>query len=246
MRNMAIVQFTAAVNAIRGKLNGSVFNKARTIPTLQGKQMPPKKRTVNQSAYRNIFAQVQGAWKTLTQAEQQSFADAAAIFPVRNRFGDLVHISGYNWFIRTNLLRLSVDLDLLREANNNAQGASGYDTWMHQLSVVENPDSNPSLHIRYVAQVSIPAIVGNRFIAYVSAPVSAGVTAFHGNWIVAGFGLVPGNSSVGTMHTFELNKFTAALGHTYRPGDYVFVRFLVVAPQNGATYQDEFFRVQLS
>lgn len=208
--------------------------------------MPPKKRTEKQSAYRNVFGQVQRAWKTLTVEQQQSFKDSADMFPVRNRLGDLVHLSGYNWFIRTNLLLLSVDLDLLRETNNNVSGSVSYDQWTEQYAQLTGSGATQALSIRFDARVSETALVGNRYIAYVSAPVSAGITAFHGNWIVAGFGLVPSSTTVGAIHTYQINRYTSFLPHNYRVGDYVFVRFLVMAPQNGATYQDEYFRVQLT
>lgn len=243
---MAIVQFTAIVNEIRGKLNGSVFNRARTVSTLQGKQMPPKKRTGKQSEYRNTFAQVQRAWKTLTPVEQQTFADAADMFPVRNRFGELVHISGYNWFIRTNLLRLSVDLDLLRSANTSASGATAYDQYTVLNAELQELPGGNRIEVDVRARVSEGAIIGNSYIAYVSRPVSPGQTAFYGNWIVAGFGLIPGFTSPGDFQNFIVSRATSAIGHTYRKGDHVFVRFLVVATQNGATYQDIVFRVQLT
>lgn len=54
--NMAIIQYTAVVNQIRGKLNGSVFNKTKTGYTLQRKQQQSKGDRGFQSEIRGVIS----------------------------------------------------------------------------------------------------------------------------------------------------------------------------------------------
>src|SRR5690606_13167075 len=97
---MAVVQYTGIVNQIRGKLNGSVFNKARNVNTLQRKQQSPRRNVGFQSEVRGIFSAAQRSWKTLTTSQHQQWATAAVNNPSRDRFGNLVPLSGYNQYIK--------------------------------------------------------------------------------------------------------------------------------------------------
>lgn len=100
MVSMAIVQYTGLVNQIRGKLNGSVFNKARNVNTLQRKQQAPRRGVGFQSEPRNIFSSAQRSWRGLTGTQRTQWALAAVNNPSRDRFGNLVALSGYNQYIK--------------------------------------------------------------------------------------------------------------------------------------------------
>lgn len=101
---MAIIQYTGIVNQIRGKLNGSVFNKARTVSTMQRKQQQAKGARGFQGEVRNFFSRYQRTWRTIGSGNQTSWQLTATNNPARDRFGDLVVLSGYNQFIKASML----------------------------------------------------------------------------------------------------------------------------------------------
>lgn len=123
---MAIIQYTGIVNQIRGKLNGSVFNKSKNSYTLQSKQMPRKGMTALQAHRRRQFGVVQRAWKTLSAAEKADAELAAANNPVFDRFGNEVILSGYNHWVKTNVIRVQNKLPILPDIETDP--AVGFET----------------------------------------------------------------------------------------------------------------------
>lgn len=183
---MAVIQYTAVVNQIRGKLNGSVFNRSRNGYTLQRKQQPTRAVKGIQPLRRNQFSEVQRAWKALSPSQKGSWAAAAAANPAFDRFGQQTVLSGYNQYIKCNMFRVAASLPLLSVAPSGT--AEGVDitlsftntrfweltpagdiqvTWEQSVEVSE---ARPELHAFFD----------------LSLPVSAGVTAYYGTWYLIG------------------------------------------------------------
>lgn len=240
---MAIVQYTAIVNQIRGKLNGSVFNKSRNAYTLGRKPSPPKGATQAQSGTRVAFGQVQRTWRVLTEAEKQSWATVAANHPVRDRFGQLVYMSGYNWFIKANMFNVSIGASIRRMAVPNA--LSQYvlsdlqvgDLELDQIDGVERIGLAFSLQIDQSSPTPVSALVS------ISPPVSNGVTKYYGNYYNLTDTQFLANLPVGTRLALSSRIPVRSGFPTYEPGDLVWVRILFFTIQNGVTYQEYNVRV---
>lgn len=103
---MAVVQYSALVTQLRGKLGGSQFNKGHAGYTLQRKSTPTIRHTPAQLAQRQRVATAQRLWKTESDIRQQEAAQAAASNPTADRFGQQVVLSGYNQYIKIQTRRL--------------------------------------------------------------------------------------------------------------------------------------------
>ena len=99
---MAKVKFTAVVADMRNKLNGSVFSKNKGGAYVRTKVTPVNPQTDAQQNVRSILATLSAAWRGLTQAQRDSWINAAPSFPYRDIFGDSKILSGAQLFIKLN------------------------------------------------------------------------------------------------------------------------------------------------
>lgn len=100
---MAKVLFTAVVADMRNKLNGSVFSKNRGGSYVRTKVTPVNPQTDAQQSVRGRFGAFAAAWRGLTEAERQSWIDAAPSFPVTDIFGSSKILSGSQLYSKLNL-----------------------------------------------------------------------------------------------------------------------------------------------
>lgn len=184
---MAVIQYTGLVNQIRGKVNGSVLNKSRTVNTVQKKQQPPKGGRGFQSEIRQDFSYAQRIWKDLTPSQQTSWQTAASFNPSRDRFGNQVVLSGYNQFIKARVFA-SYSFSLFSfDAYPAAAPTKIFDIVSISTPSFYNSGSGGTAFSAYIDDYSIGDVSGYGFIFDISLPVSSGVTSYHGRWVnVAG------------------------------------------------------------
>lgn len=184
---MAVIQYTGLVNQIRGKVNGSVLNRSRTVNTVQKKQQPPKGGRGFQSEIRQDFSYAQRIWKDLTPSQQTSWRTAASLNPSRDRFGNQVVLSGYNQFIKARVFA-SYSFSLF---SFDAYPAAA-PTKIFEIVSISSPSfynsvSGGTAFSAYIDDYSIEDASGYGFIFDISLPISSGVTSYHGRWVnVAG------------------------------------------------------------
>lgn len=100
---MAKVKFSALIAEMRNKLNGSVFSRNRGGAYLRNKVTPTNPQTIAQVAARNLLTTFSQAWRTLTQAERDSWTSAVSQWAKTDIFGDIVNPSGNTLFNRLNI-----------------------------------------------------------------------------------------------------------------------------------------------
>lgn len=205
---MAVVQYTGVVNQIRGKLNGSVFNKGKTSYTLQRKQQPPKGWRGNQLLSRSVFGYVQRYWKQLTDSQRNSWAATSAANPSVDRFGQQVTLSGYNYFIKAWIRLRSIGAGVpLSGSTLPAPAVSINAAVITNLNIVVN-ELGDSL-ISYDFTGSRSSATGQYFAIHrVALPTSTGVTVYHGGWrLISGVGV--GTNMNGTITGNLGNRYPA-------------------------------------
>lgn len=106
---MAVIQYSALLTQLRGKLGGSQFNKGHSSYSLQRKSNPTIRQTPAQIRQRQIIGVVQREWKTEPQVRRAQAAAAAQSNPVFNRLGQQVVLSGYNHYVKIMSWRLLVN-----------------------------------------------------------------------------------------------------------------------------------------
>lgn len=118
---MATLQMGAIVTGIKGKIGGTVFQgsstgqSAKCIDAIRDSAKLTKAdagRVINTLP---ITAQIAGAWRTLTEAEQTSWITGAVNYPAFNRFGVAYTPSGYQVFMTLNFQIVSAGGTLLTE-----------------------------------------------------------------------------------------------------------------------------------
>lgn len=95
---MAVLKFSALVSAIQGKLNGSVLSKGKSGAVIYNKPVPRKEPTAKQLQVRGSFSYASKDWDQLSDTQKADWDVIGVNNPVPNRFGDMVEISGYNYF----------------------------------------------------------------------------------------------------------------------------------------------------
>lgn len=229
---MAVVQYSAIVNQMRGKLGGSVFNKSKNANTVQRKQQQPIGARGFQSEVRNFFSKFQRTWKELTMVQRTNWQVTANNNHTRDRFGNLTTLSGYNQFVKASMLAEYANAPLPTSpftgaapgalmTFDSAVGISFYQLGSGSVGVTGtiNADVNP---------------FGNPFylIIDVSIPVSAGVMSYHGRY----------THVVGAVTTsFDDYSFDQDLGAKYPmpiSGQKVFFRLRIVHVTSGVVVQE--------
>lgn len=100
---MAKVKFSALVAEMRNKLNGSVFSRNRGGAYLRNKVTPTNPRSIAQVQARNLLTQFSQAWRTLTQAQRDSWSSVVSQWAKTDIFGDIVNPSGNTLYNRLNI-----------------------------------------------------------------------------------------------------------------------------------------------
>lgn len=99
---MAKVLFTAVVADMRNKLNGTVFSKNRYGSYTRTKVTPVNPQTTAQQNARNMLATFSASWRTLSEAERQSWINAAPNFPRTDIYGNPKILSGNALYVSLN------------------------------------------------------------------------------------------------------------------------------------------------
>lgn len=231
---MAVIQYTGIVNQIRGKLNGSVFNKARNANTLQRKQQAPRRNVGFSAEPRNVFSVAQRSWKGLTSTQRSQWAAAATNNPSRDRFGELVALSGYNQYIKAFVLASYAGVTPPETPDINP--APALDEIAFDWSQVEfRALSTGATEIEFINFLLNYAGTSTDFhmIIDVGLPVSEGVTVYYGRYSFVHALLVADGVDI---------TFSESLGSRYplpANGQPIYVRFRVIYVPNGAiVFQD--------
>ena len=229
---MAVIQYTGIVNQIRGKLNGSVFNRSRNVNTLQRKQQQSKGQKGYQSQPRTAFSFIQRAWKTLLPSQHADWALTAVNNPARDRFGDLTTLSGYNQFIKCNIFRHTAGLDVLGTPDTAA--AAGISVLNDPgVDVEAYPHIGGRVRLETSFRVSLASYPPNLIVSFdVSLPVSEGVTAYHGRFINLYGGVLTSSAFINVSKVMS-DRFPMPTD-----GARCFARIRIANSQNGAVLYD--------
>jgi len=106
---MAIITLAAPVSGIRGKVGGVVYSANRSGPYVKAWSRGSNPNTLLQTAHRANLSGLAISWRALSGAQQTAW-DVYAALPAQdltNSLGETYSISGFNWYIRINLNRLS-------------------------------------------------------------------------------------------------------------------------------------------
>lgn len=179
---MAVVQYTGIVNQIRGKVNGSVFNKSRNAFTLQKKQQQTKGSKGSQFEIRNIFSTVQRGWKDATPTQQSDWQVAAQNNPSRDRFGNQTILSGYNQYIKANILRWYANDEISPAVvPTTAPTVTISNFAIYAIDFTRDANGNVICAFEFGFDSSLLDVLA--YVADISLPISRGITNYYGRYV---------------------------------------------------------------
>jgi hypothetical protein len=108
---MAKVKFSALMSDLRGKVNGSVFQKGRFGMILRTKTSPVQRNTPEQSQAKMLLTEYAQKWRTLDPDVMKAWNAAVEDFKTTDVFGDSMVPTGLNLYVQ-----LNVNLSLIGQA----------------------------------------------------------------------------------------------------------------------------------
>lgn len=236
---MAIIQYTAIVNQLRGKLNGSQFNKGRTSYTLQSKASQTKQVKGNQSAARSEFAFVQRSWKALPPSTKQAWAQVAANNPDTDRFGQPVTLSGYNKYIQCVLRSRTTGWMPIDPPITSPAPAFSFSA-LSVSNLAFSQSSNGNVSASGTISISSPEMSTDFVIsAYMSYPYSAGITQYYNTHVKMW------NERSNLNMVIQFDEDIAGRYPMPQAGQIVEFKFIVIWLGNGVKVQEQVVKYQL-
>lgn len=122
---MAIIKLGSLVLGIRGTVGGVVYSAGLGGPYARAWGRSSNPRAVLQQRSRAHLGGLPGAWQSVSASERSDWDVFAATDPepTFNSLGEPVTLSGYNYFVRCNVRRLQVGLDVLLLAPTGIQAS---------------------------------------------------------------------------------------------------------------------------
>ena len=178
-----------------GKLGGHVFSGGpggASVHTLAKARNP---QTKYQMAIRARFTLLSQGWRDLTESQRESWYGAESEFSRKNRFGDVVLLSGKNLFNALNAQRLIIGLPIEVIAPLPMETAS---------NIIRTIVFDISAPFLFIGGIFTP---GAEYIVVATPKVSNGAKSFRGQLRIIGIGVGDNNGN-------HLNG-TISLGKAY-------------------------------
>jgi len=109
---MAVINYSGLIDSIKGKMQGTVFQKGSTRHIIRNKGSVHKTNSFEQQQKHQILQAKHKAWQNLSASDKQSWRDYAALYDLTDKFGVSRTISGHNWFCSANC-----NLDIIGQSN---------------------------------------------------------------------------------------------------------------------------------
>jgi hypothetical protein len=187
---------------------GGLYSRARVTPT--------NPSTTPQQIIRNTLATLASIWDTLTTTEQDSWRILGINLPVMGHLGNPIHLSGQQWFQKSNITRIYAGEALQQEYSGAFALAS--------ITIpIPTPTATPSATVS-VAFNSGPFdswnVTGGFLLVFASRPQNPGISFFKGP-----FQLVGKIAGAATSPAGMTSPFTASVA-----GQKIFYRFRAQDP----------------
>lgn len=114
---MALIKFGGGVTDARGSVGGTVFSRNKSGAYMKQRTAPINPKTILQSQIRALVALVSASWRTATTAAQKAaWAVYASNVPAKNKLGEVINLSGFNQFVKSNLAAQNAGLSAIADA----------------------------------------------------------------------------------------------------------------------------------
>jgi len=164
----AKIQYGALVTELKGKIGGTVFQSGRYGFQARNKPQAFRNPSVTQSHIRGVILTISKNWRTLTQAERDSWDAVAPSWPAVDAFGNPMLLTGYNVFCKCNFWRWNL-------ANTiDANGSLPELIWVPTSVTLDIQEALAKVEISYAPD---PVDNNTTVLVYTAGQVSAGRTS---------------------------------------------------------------------
>jgi len=103
---MALVRYGGGIIQMSGSIGGNVYARNRYGNYVRARTVPTNPNTAGQQEVRAAIAWLTEHWSsTLSAAQRTAWNLYAASVPMLNKLGEVVHLSGFNHFVRAHAAR---------------------------------------------------------------------------------------------------------------------------------------------
>lgn len=111
---MALVKYGGGIVQMSGSIAGNTYARNRYGNYVRARTKPTNPNTELQQAVRNAMAFLTDRWaQTLTAVQRAAWVLYAANVVMLNKLGESVHITGYNHYLRSNMIRKQVGIAVI-------------------------------------------------------------------------------------------------------------------------------------
>lgn len=111
---MALVKYGGGITQMSGSIGGNTFARNRGGNYVRAKTIPINPNTGLQQVVRAAMAFLTERWSgTLTAAQRTAWNLYASSVAVKNRLGENVFLSGFNHYVRSNMIRKQLALTVV-------------------------------------------------------------------------------------------------------------------------------------
>jgi len=168
---MALIKFGALITDFSGKIGGTIFSKNRGGSYAKNRVVPNNPATPSQSLVRGRFGSLSSQWRTLTQAQRDSFTAATGNFPKSNRIGDTIQLAGNALFVALNSALLAVGEAII----TSAPAAAGVTEFL--ITSLTSALTDTASRLKVSADAIDPELQADMLVqVFATPPVSPGIS----------------------------------------------------------------------
>lgn len=168
IKSALVTQMSGSIGGLTGSRNrGGMYIRSRAIPT--------NPTTGPQTAVRNVFGAMSAAWSSVLSPAQRAAWDLyASNVPVTDRLGDSIYLSGQQWFVGANTLRIRSGFAFI------ADGPTTFSRPSFTTPTSLSLGTDGSIGFAYTATDDWANEAGGALICFAGKPVSRGINFFKG------------------------------------------------------------------
>jgi len=113
---MALIKFGGGVIQASGSIAGTTYARNRFGNYSRSRTKPVNPQSAGQNLIRSSLAYLSQYWGAILSSEQRgAWATFAASVPSLNRLGEQVYLTGFNQFLKSNIVRLQAEQTIIQE-----------------------------------------------------------------------------------------------------------------------------------
>jgi hypothetical protein len=231
---MAKYTLGSGISQFKGSEGGATFQKCGKVFAFRKRAVPVQKKSVKQTQSQNLFGAMASRYRTLTLAQRNSFANAAATYARVNSLGTTYHQTGRQMQLGTNFIRVTTGRAIL----NVTAIAVAFTTIAPNFY-----NCNPGALSFTMAINPITVQSGFDILVYASRPTSAGLQNASVNKTLIGFFTQNQNTSLQNWFTRWQNVFGPMAPFLLQ---WIYVRMDLIQNNSGQVRQSIEFACQIS